>query len=64
MDEAKDLAWDRDNDNDYRQKILSIKRISFFHCEYLDEVRQYGLKFNLGLRQHILNEMHIVAGSS
>ena len=33
---SKLLAWDHNNDNDYRQKISSIERIRFFHREYLD----------------------------
>ena len=31
IDEATLLAWDHNNDNDYRQKMLSIERIRFFH---------------------------------
>ena len=30
------LVWDHNNDSDYRQKMSSIKRIRFFHHEYLD----------------------------
>ena len=46
-EEAKLLAWDHNNDNDYRQKMSSIERIRFFHHEYLDVVVKifgYGVK--------------------
>ena len=33
VDEAKLLAWDHNNDNDYHQKMSSIERIRFFHYE-------------------------------
>ena len=32
-EEAKLLAWDHNNDNDYRQKMSCIERIKFFHHE-------------------------------
>ena len=35
-DEAKLLARDHNNDNDYRQKMSSIEHIRIFHHEYLD----------------------------
>mgnify|MGYP007014637481 FL=1 len=54
------LAWDHNNDNDYKQKMSSIERIRFFHYEYLDAVKQYGSKLNPGLRRHCLNEVGIV----
>ena len=46
MDEAKLLAWNNNNHNDYRQKISSIERIRFFQYEYLDIVRQYDPNLN------------------
>ena len=60
VDEAKLLAWDHNNDNDYRQKMSSIERIRFFHYEYLDSLKQFGPKLNPGLRKHCLNEVGIV----
>jgi hypothetical protein len=36
IDDAKLLAWDHNNDNDYWQKMSSIERIRFFHYEYVD----------------------------
>ena len=50
IEEAKLLAWDHNNDNDYRQKMSSIERIRFFHYEYLDALRQYGQKLYPALR--------------
>ena len=47
-EEAK-LAWDHNNDNDYRQKMSCIKRIRFFDYEYLDTVKRCGPKLHLGL---------------
>ena len=64
IDEAKLLAWDHNNDNDYRQKMSSIERIRFFHYEYLDALRQYGSKLHPGLRKHCLNEVGIVTDES
>ena len=46
-EEAKLLAWDHNNDNDYKQKMSSIEQIRFFHHEYLDVVVKifgYGVK--------------------
>ena len=45
-DEAKLLAWDHNNVNDYKQKISSIERIRFFHYVYLDALKQIGSKLN------------------
>jgi hypothetical protein len=42
VDEAKLVAGDHNNDNDYRQKMSSIKRIRFFHYEYVNASKQYG----------------------
>jgi hypothetical protein len=64
VDEAKLLAWDHNNDNDYRQKMSSIERIRFFHYEYVDALRQYGPKLFPGLRRQCLNEVGIVVDDS
>jgi hypothetical protein len=64
IDEAKLLAWDHNNDNDYRQKMSSIERIRFFHYEYVDALRQYGSKLYPGLRRQCLNEVGIVIDDS
>ena len=64
IEEAKLLAWDHNNDNDYRHKISSIKRIRFFHYEYLDALHQYAQKLHPGLRRHCLNEVGIVIDDS
>ena len=60
VDEAKLLAWDHNNDNDYRQKMSSIERIRFFHYEYLDALRSFGQRLHPGLRRQCLNEVGIV----
>ena len=60
VEEAKLLAWDHNNDNDYRQKMSSIERIRFFHYEYLDAIREYGPKLHPSLRRQCLNEVGIV----
>ena len=60
VDEAKLLAWDHNNDNDYRQKMSSIERIKISHYEYLDVVRLYGPRLYPGLRRQCLNEVGIV----
>ena len=49
-EEAKLLAWDHNNDNDYRQKMSSIERIRFFHHEYLNVKQKFGAKLHPGLR--------------
>ena len=41
-EEAKMLAWDHNNDNDFCQKMSCIERITFFHHEYLDVLQKYG----------------------
>ena len=64
VDEAKLLAWDHNNDNDYRQKMSSIERIRFFHYEYLDALAQYGTRLHPGLRRQCLNEVGIVTDDS
>ena len=59
-EEAKLLAWDHNNDNDYRQKMSSIERIRFFHHEYLDVKQKFGAKLHPGLRRQCLHEVGIV----
>ena len=49
-EETKLLAWDHNNDNDYRQKMSCIECIRFFHHEYLDALQKYGPRLNPGLR--------------
>ena len=59
-EEAKLLAWDHKNDNDYRQKMSSIERIRIFHHEYLDVKRNHGAKLYPALRRQCLHEFGIV----
>ena len=59
-EEAKLLAWDHNNDNDYRQKMSSIERIRFFHHEYLDGKNKFGAKLYPALRRQCLHEVGIV----
>ena len=59
--EAKLLAWDHNNDNDYRQKMSCIECIRFFHHEYLDALEIYGPRLHPGLRQQCLLEVEIVS---
>ena len=49
-EEAKLLAWDHNNDNDYRQKMSSIERIRFFQHEYLDVKQKFCAKLHPRLR--------------
>ena len=60
VDEAKLLAWDHNNDNDYRKEMSSIEKIRFFHNEYFTALKKYGPKLNPTLRRHCLNEVGIV----
>ena len=46
-EEAKLLGSDHNNDNDYWQKMYSIKRIRFFHHEYLDALQKYGPRLQI-----------------
>jgi hypothetical protein len=62
--EAKLLAWDHNNNNDYRQKMSSIERIRFFHYEYIDALRQYGSKLYPRLCRQCLKEVGIVIDDS
>ena len=63
-EEAKLLAWDHNNDNDYRQKMSCIERIRFFHHEYLDALQRFGPKLNPGLRRQCLLEVGIAVDES
>ena len=63
-EEAKFLAWDHNNDNDYRQKIFYIERIKFFHHKYLDALQRYGPRLHLGLRRQCLLEVGIIVDES
>ena len=60
LEEAKLLAWDHNNDNDYRQKMSSIERIRFFHHEYLDALQTHGPKLYPALRRQCLYEVGIL----
>ena len=59
-EEAKLLAWDHNNDNDYRQKISSIERIQFFHHKYLDIKQRSGTKLFSALQCQCLHEVGIL----
>ena len=59
-EEAKLLAWNHNNDNDYKQKMSSIKRIRFFHHEYLDIRQKFGPNLHPRLRRQCLHEVGIV----
>ena len=63
-EEAKLLAWDHNNDNNYRRKMSCIERIRFFHYEYLDTLKRCGPRLNLGLRRQCLLEVGIVVDES
>ena len=54
------LAWNHNNDNDYKQKMSSIKRIRFFHHEYLDIRQKFGPNLHPRLRRQCLHEVGIV----
>ena len=59
--EAKLLAWDHNNDNDYRQKMSSIERI--YH-EYHDVKQKYGANLYPTLQRHCLHEVGIVVDNA
>ena len=59
-EEAKLLAWDHNNDNDYRQKMSCIERIWFFHHEYLDALQKNGGRLHPNLRQQFLLKVIMV----
>ena len=63
-EEAKLLAWDHNNDNDYRQKMSCIETIRFFHHEYLDTLKRCGPKLHHGLRRQCLLEVGIPVDES
>ena len=55
------LAWDHNNDNDYRQKMSLIERMRFFHHEYLDVKSKINVaKMFPTLRRQCLHEVGIV----
>ncbi|KAH6555676.1 hypothetical protein KP509_1Z236600 [Ceratopteris richardii] len=58
-EEAKLLAWDHNNDNDYRQKMSSIERIRFFHHEYEDCLVKEAGRIHPNLRKQCLIEVGI-----
>ena len=63
-EEAKLLAWDHNNDNDYRQKMSCIKYIKFFHHEHLNFFQKFGRRLHPGLRQQCLLEAGIAVHES
>ena len=63
-EEAKLLAWDHNNDNDYRQKMSCIERIRFFHHEYLDALQKFGPRLHPGLQRQCLLEVGITVDES
>ena len=63
-EEAKLLAWDHTNDNDYIQKMYCIECIRFFHHEYLDALQRYGPKLHPGLCRQCLLEVGIAVDES
>ena len=58
MDEAKLLAWDHNNDNDYRQKMSSIERVRFFHHEYLRRQADDGTFKKFSQKKDITRELY------
>ena len=62
--EAKLLAWDHNNDNDYRQKMSCIERIRFFHHEYLDALQKYGGRLHPNLCRQSLLKVGIAVDES
>ena len=64
QEEAKLLAWDHNNDNDYRQKMSCIERIRFFHHEYLDALQKGGGRLHPNLRRQCLLEVGIAVDES
>ena len=54
------LAWDHNNDNDYRQKMSLIERMRFFHHEYLDVKSKISAKMFPKLRRQCPHEVGIV----
>ena len=59
-EEAKLLAWDHNNDNDYHQKMSSIERIRFFHHKYLEVKQKHGGNLYPALGRQCLHEVGIV----
>ena len=58
--EAKLLAWDHNNDNDYRKKMSCIEHIIFFHHEYLDALQKFSPRLYPGFRGQCLLEVGII----
>ena len=63
-EEAKLLAWDHNNDNDYPQKMSCIERIRFFDYEYPYMLKRYDPKLHPGLRWQCLLEVGIAGDES
>ena len=63
-EETNLLAWDHNNDNDYRQKMSCIERIRFFHHAYLDALQKYGPRLHPNLCRHCLLEVSIAVDES
>ena len=59
-EEAKLLAWDHNNDDDYMQKMSSIERIWFFHHKYFNVEQKTSIKIYLALRRQCLHEFKVV----
>ena len=53
------LAWDHNNDNDYRQGMSFIQRIRFFHNECMDFMREHE-KVTLAFRIQCCREIGLV----
>ena len=49
-EEAKLLAWDHNNDNNYRQKMSFIQHIRFFHHKYLNALQRYSPRLHVDWR--------------
>ena len=63
-EEAKLLAWDHNNDNDYRQKMSCIKWIRVFHHEYLDALDHFGPRLHPSLCRQCVLEVGIAIDAS
>ena len=63
-EETKLLAWDHNNDNDYRQKMSCIERIIFFHHEYLNALQRYGSRLHPNLCRQCLLEVGMAVDES
>ena len=63
-EEVKLLAWDHNNDNDYRQKMSCMEHIKFFRHDYLDALQGFGPSLHPGLRRQCLLEVGIAVDES